>query len=637
MKHFILLLTLTLGLLSFENSNASTGIRGLVADAQGEPLLVATVTAFQKEKVVASTESDFDGLFYFKDLAPGTYDIEAAYVGYQAQRITGVVVMADSITKMEIVLHEGGLLEEAVILDYEVPLISISEKVRVLTSKDIESLPTKNIAQIATTSAGISQSGNISMRSSRSQATHYYIDGIRVNAVNAAHQIAQAKINVVDAIESKVHLPDAGQLTAGEWNDLKNWNTWNELIDTGVYQEMEIYWNRPQLERMSVFVTTANNIPLANQKVEVITGVGDILWTAMSDNSGSAELWLPQDILDYNLYVEDSKVALQNQLENDQDSHHLIIDEPCNSDQSLDVMFVVDVTSSMRDEIDYLRAELVNVIDRVGEELNDQDASLRLGTVFYKDHREIQPTAVSPLQEDLSVSFDFIQNQSIGSSTRNIDIPEAVELGLEEALAQDWNMSASNRLIFLVLDAPPRHNDTILTKINQQIKKAAAMGIKIIPVTASGIDRHTEYLMKQMAISTNGTYVFLTDDSGIGQKHLEHVVPDYEVELLNDMLVRIITGYAKNYDCESEFQDRSLVSDSSLSVFPNPFSGPITVTTDRQVDKIVVTSASGNRVLTRGNLEKEFQMDLSQLVSGVYQLSVYVGGQQVQTQNVIKI
>ena len=43
---------------------------------------------------------------------------------------------------------------------------------------------------------------------------------------------------------------------------------------------------------------------------------------------------------------------------------------------------------------------------------------------------------------------------------------------------------------------------------------------------------------------TNGTYVYLTDDSGIGNSHLEATVEEKPVvEYLNNSLVRLIKGY----------------------------------------------------------------------------------------------
>jgi hypothetical protein len=45
---------------------------------------------------------------------------------------------------------------------------------------------------------------------------------------------------------------------------------------------------------------------------------------------------------------------------------------------------------------------------------------------------------------------------------------------------------------------------------------------------------------------TNGTYVFITNDSGIGNEHLEPSVGEYEVELLNELLVRLILKYTES-------------------------------------------------------------------------------------------
>lgn len=39
-------------------------------------------------------------------------------------------------------------------------------------------------------------------------------------------------------------------------------------------------------------------------------------------------------------------------------------------------------------------------------------------------------------------------------------------------------------------------------------------------------------------------YVFLTDDSGIGNDHLEPTPSDYKVEKLNNLIVRLIEKYA---------------------------------------------------------------------------------------------
>ena len=77
----------------------------------------------------------------------------------------------------------------------------------------------------------------------------------------------------------------------------------------------------------------------------------------------------------------------------------------------------------------------------------------------------------------------------------------------------------------------------------EAVRSAAARGIHLIPVVSSGAERDVELFGRAIAICTNGTYVFLTDDSGVGDSHLEPMVGDYTVELLHDVIVRIIGEY----------------------------------------------------------------------------------------------
>ena len=112
-----------------------------------------------------------------------------------------------------------------------------------------------------------------------------------------------------------------------------------------------------------------------------------------------------------------------------------------------------------------------------------------------------------------------------------------------------WNEEARARIIFLILDAPPHNTEANQAKLNALMREAAKKGIRIVPVGASGINKSTEYLMRTMAIATNGTYTFLTDHSGIGNSHIEPSTDEYEVETFNDILVRIVKSYTFFYSC----------------------------------------------------------------------------------------
>lgn len=416
--------------------------------------------------------------------------------------------------------------------------------------------------------------------------------------------------------ESSTLNPGPGQITAAEWNDLNHWKDWKELLKNKDYNEMQGFWTLYPRSRYSVFVWDKFEMPVQDARVELLNQKGDIIWKARTDNGGKAELWLGLnnseisfDAVDIRIIAKGKSKTVKDAKSIDQGVNVVSLDIDCNAGSNVDIMFVVDATGSMGDEISFLQSELNDVIKRVTK--SNAKLNLRLGSVFYRDRGDDYLTQVQALSKDHDGVVDFIGAQSAAGGG---DYPEAVEAGLDEALAQDWSENAVARILFLLLDAPPHQEEEILQKLHGQIKDAAAEGIKIIPITASGINRQTEFLMKFMSMATNGTYVFITDHSGIGNPHLDPVVQDYEVEKLNDLLVRLIYHYSKSNGCAA-----SQNSNPGISMFPNPTSNYITLKTNKVLDEVKVVSNSGMLMKSEKKIQAgEKRIDLGDLVDGVY-------------------
>ena len=201
--------------------------------------------------------------------------------------------------------------------------------------------------------------------------------------------------------------------------------------------------------------------------------------------------------------------------------------------------FIVDATGSMGDEIGFLKADLKDIIDLVGQQCT---AKLRTGTVFYRDEGDEYITRDSKFTEDYRETIKFIGKQDAQGGG---DWEEAVDEALKKGLDLGWDTHVKSRVAFMLLDAPPHHTDAILASCQKSIELYAKMGIKIIPVSASGIDKGTEYLLRSFAMGTNGTYVFITNHSGVGNEHIEATVGEYQVEKLKDLIARLIIAYAK--------------------------------------------------------------------------------------------
>ncbi|MFC0876763.1 VWA domain-containing protein [Saccharicrinis sp. FJH2] len=336
----------------------------------------------------------------------------------------------------------------------------------------------------------------------------------------------------------------AGQITAGEWNDLSNWTFWVNLGQDEDYKGMPEHWEYNISTRISVQVTGSSGNPVINETMQLLDGSDQVLWSTKTDYAGMAEFW--PGLSGSDAAVSEMKIKVAGLTFTGLKQYTEGVNEITLNDYNaaiigskIDIAFVVDATGSMSDELEYLKVELVDVIDSVKE--TNPDVVINTGSVFYRDEGDEYVTRQSPFTTDITTTVNFIKDQSADGGG---DFPEAVHTALNEAINNlQWSNSSKSRLLFLMLDAPPHHETDIISKMNELVEDAAAKGIKIIPVTASGIDKETEFLMRYIAIATNGTYVFITNHSGIGNEHLEPTVGDYEVEYLNHLMVRLINQY----------------------------------------------------------------------------------------------
>ena len=182
---------------------AQTGsLKGVITDAMtGEPVPFANIVAEKGGNQIGGTTTDFDGNYTIKPLVPGNYTVKATFVGYGAVEITGVIVSSNKITKQDVQLQEGIAIGEVKIIAYKKPLLdqdNLSGETK--TAEEIVALPTRSISSVAATTAGIYQKDEgegVNVRGSRSDATEYYIDGIKVRGAMGVPTSGIEQITVI--------------------------------------------------------------------------------------------------------------------------------------------------------------------------------------------------------------------------------------------------------------------------------------------------------------------------------------------------------------------------------------------------------------------------------------------------------
>lgn len=335
--------------------------------------------------------------------------------------------------------------------------------------------------------------------------------------------------------------PEAGLLTGGEWNDNEHWDFWRGLyssnnygVDWSGYLET---WRTGAECRAAVTVRDSSGAPVSGAEV---SGMG---YSAVTDNEGRAYLFFRESQMvngpsEFTVTSGGSSQKFSEIAGGDCELTFMLDGEAKPAAKTLDLMIMCDTTGSMGDELEYLKAELEDVVTRIKQE--NANIPVRLSVNFYRDEGDEYVVREFPFTTDLNAAVRAISEQSADGGG---DTPEAVHTALDSAVnSHDWDED-SIKVMFLVLDAPPHEDTQIIDEVVKHVRTAAEKGIRIVPVAASGVDKSCEYLLRSMAIMTGGTYAFLTDDSGIGFSHTEPTIGSYDVEKLNDMMVRIAGEY----------------------------------------------------------------------------------------------
>ncbi len=180
-------------------AQSSGEIQGKVVNEKGEGIPFANVVVYRNGVLQTGATTDFDGKYSVSALEPGSYDVEASYVGLK-QRLEGITVSLGIVFLPDLVLSEQVL--ETVVVKYQAPLVDKGNTSTggVVTKEDIQKIATRNVTSIAATKEGVYQSdegGGLNIKGSRGDATEYIIDGVRVSGSLKLPQDAIEQLSVI--------------------------------------------------------------------------------------------------------------------------------------------------------------------------------------------------------------------------------------------------------------------------------------------------------------------------------------------------------------------------------------------------------------------------------------------------------
>ncbi len=356
-----------------------------------------------------------------------------------------------------------------------------------------------------------------------------------------------------------------GQLTAADWDDNLNFEFFQNYL-RGATQALGDA-SLASADRVEIRITTDSGAPVSNARVQVQDGTST-LFDAPTASDGRLLFFPTHDgAAGRNLRIAITPLgAAQPAAVLDAPTGtrwDLAVPAASTPPTSLDLAFVLDTTGSMMDELRYLTVELDNIVSAV--RADHPAVSMRFALVVYRDQGDAYVTRQFNFTDDLQAFKDVLgQQQSDGGG----DTPEAADAALADMLQLSWLAGNVARIAFLVADAPPHAERE--SAFLAHVDAAREAGIKLYPVAASGVDDKAELLWRLSAEWTLSRYLFITDDSGIGNDHAEPHIPCFEVTRLNALMTRMVRSELAGHFIAPSAQD-------VLRAAGNPVNGVCTV------------------------------------------------------------
>jgi Mg-chelatase subunit ChlD len=309
-------------------------------------------------------------------------------------------------------------------------------------------------------------------------------------------------------------------------------------------------------ERHTIHVTTADGLPVLGAEVSIYDPHEKLIARLHTTAAGLAyffPLAYPEAVNVTSFLVVVSKDGTSASVDLTRDNRDAVWNvmlevPPTQPPVALDVLFLLDSTGSMSDEIAALRDNLLSISARINALPAQPD--VRFGLVSYRDRGDTYITQVYSFTSDvIQFQAELQQVQADGGG----DTPESVNEALHDALSGvEWRGPEAVKLIILIADAPPHLDYSPDYDYAQEMRRASEAGIKINAVASSGLDDTGEYIFRQLAQFTGGKFIFLLYDnipqaatsSEPGAPGTEHHVPDeqYSVQYLDSLIVNLITS-----------------------------------------------------------------------------------------------
>ena len=193
---------LLIGSLSVFSQGSMGALKGQVLNDESMPVFGATVRILQGGALVGGTDTDENGMYTYKPLNAGSYDVLISSVETRTKKVTDVRVSSEKTTYLDVAVASN-TLEGVDVIVYVKPIID-------KTFMDIKEISGEDLLHMAydrsdlgsavvnlTSEATRDQNGDFHVRGGRGGATAFIVDGVKSPNISGVPSLAVENLAII--------------------------------------------------------------------------------------------------------------------------------------------------------------------------------------------------------------------------------------------------------------------------------------------------------------------------------------------------------------------------------------------------------------------------------------------------------
>ena len=198
------LAAILIGISSFSAfaQNSTGAIKGQILNNDHEPVIGATIKILQGGSLVGGTSTDVDGLYTYKPLNAGSYDVLILSAETQTKKVTNVMVSSEKTTYLDASVSTN-TLDVVVVEAYRKPLIDKGfMDMKEISAEDLSHMAYDksdlgSVILNMTSEVTRDQNGDFHVRGGRGDATGFIVDGVKTPNISGVPSLSVENLAII--------------------------------------------------------------------------------------------------------------------------------------------------------------------------------------------------------------------------------------------------------------------------------------------------------------------------------------------------------------------------------------------------------------------------------------------------------